>query len=144
MVFIVCWVVWYRCSNSTIINSDQVGEYLTIEERIAVIKLATMWDFSAIRQCSIDILRPMLFPDPARRFVLARQYGITSWLIPALNDLARREQPLTQTDVDTMGLEDVLKLAQEQHNYCSQCQGYVPKPRAHFNFAPAIRTIFGL
>ncbi|KAI0927742.1 hypothetical protein AcW1_005181 [Taiwanofungus camphoratus] len=97
----------------------QIGkeEILSADQWISVLKLADRWQFDAIRDDAIGTLRVMLNDSPAQRIALAQQYKIRDWFVPALNQLAQREEPLQERDVDQIGLAFVLKLAEVRESF---------------------------
>lgn len=88
---------------------------------MSALKLATMWSFETIRTTALDRLSTLLQDDPARRVVVANNYNVDGWLLPALNALAQRTEPLGVDDVVILGLDCVLRLARVREMYVPQC-----------------------
>lgn len=97
---------------------------LGAEEWISVLKLSTMWQFDFYRNRAIKELTRHLDNDPARRLVLAFGYNVGNWLIPALQSLAQREEPMRMEEVKLLGMERVLKICEVREHYHgnSSCQ----------------------
>lgn len=83
---------------------------LVLDEWVSVLKLSTMWEFTAIRQVALKELEGSNL-DAGQKYLLAQECGVDQWLVPALSALAARCDPLSEVDVDTFGLGCVLKLA---------------------------------
>jgi len=86
------------------------GLPLSVDEWTSVLKLSTKWEFRMLRLAAIDTLISLQI-GPVERIVLARQYDIRHWMAPALNELAKRPQPLGLEEGIRLGLETALKLA---------------------------------
>ncbi|KAI6110852.1 hypothetical protein EDD16DRAFT_1222875 [Pisolithus croceorrhizus] len=84
----------------------------TIEQWTSVLKLSTAWGFGEVRTAAIDALMALGVSD-IDKVVLARKYDIQSraWLLPALNELARRAEPIGFEEASRMGFDTALKLA---------------------------------
>ncbi|KAH9927031.1 hypothetical protein B0H21DRAFT_826507 [Amylocystis lapponica] len=132
---------------------------LTTDEWISVLKLAHMWQFDAIRTAAIRALSTSL-PDPLTRIVLARDYAVAEWLVPALNALAQRAAPLAMCDIDTLGWDYALRLAAVRETFpgdtpacgcvCFACERAHRADfrrtslRAEYDFTAQIRVAFAL
>ena len=77
----------------------------------SVLKLSTLWEFDELRKAAIDALSTALRNDPIDRVILSRQFGITTWLLPALNELAQRPESLTIEEANRLGIETALMIA---------------------------------
>ncbi|KAI6046753.1 hypothetical protein EDC04DRAFT_2887608 [Pisolithus marmoratus] len=98
----------------------------SIEQWTSVLKLSTLWSFEKLRQASMDALIKCGI-GAVDRIILSQQYHIKSWLLPALNELARRPEPITLEEAKRMGIEIALKLASVRERvtgYCSYCNRY--------------------
>jgi hypothetical protein len=113
-----------------------------------------MWSFEYIRVLAIDALDSVTM-DSLERADLAIRYNILEWLVPSLNALAQREKPLGQDDVNRLGLDTVLKMAEVREGLnrgetkCKFCfkpiQGIIaPHSRQSFDFTERIREVFRL
>ncbi|KAI5996619.1 hypothetical protein F5J12DRAFT_725567, partial [Pisolithus orientalis] len=88
------------------------GLDLDYDQRVSVLKLSTMWEFTGLRNAAIRYLDHPLRPlDPISKAELALQYNIEKWLLPALLVLARRSAPISIEEGRRIGFEDALKLA---------------------------------
>lgn len=84
----------------------------TIEQWTSVLKLSTAWGFEQVRTAAIDALMA-LGVSAIDRVVLGRKYDIQSreWLLPGLNELARRAEPIAFEEASQIGFDTALKLA---------------------------------
>ncbi|KAI6141519.1 hypothetical protein EDD17DRAFT_283365 [Pisolithus thermaeus] len=80
------------------------------EQWTSVLKLSTAWNFERLRQAAIDALTESGI-GAVDRAVLSQRYYIKNWLLPALNELARRPEPITLEEARRMGVDIALKLA---------------------------------
>jgi len=71
-----------------------------------------MWQFQQIRAIALEHM-PYTFVEisPVEKVALAFQYDIKQWLLPGLNQLAQRSEPVNVEDVQLLGLEVALKIA---------------------------------
>lgn len=83
----------------------------TLEEWIGILKLSKMWSFTRVQEFAIQQMEPMVAMRPLDKVALAQDYGITEWLVSGLLQLARREEPIGLADVQKLGLDTALKLA---------------------------------
>ncbi|KAI6027170.1 hypothetical protein EDC04DRAFT_168221 [Pisolithus marmoratus] len=98
----------------------------TIEQWMSVLKLSTAWGFEEVRTAAIDALMA-LGVSAIDRLVLGRKYDILSreWLVPALNELARRAEPIAFEEASQMGFDMALKLASVRERVAlSRTQSY--------------------
>jgi len=106
----------------------------TAAEWTSVLRLSTMWDFEAIRQAVIRRMSNMSI-ECVEKAVLALEYKVDNWLVPALNNLARRVEPITLAEMGRLGPELTLKMAavregvreggrvnMKGHGRCKNCQ----------------------
>ena len=128
----------------------------------SVLKLSTMWGFDGPRNAAIrhlDSLEPPI--DPIDKVVLAMQYEIKEWLLPALLKLAQRSEPISIEESRRIGLETAVKLASVREkvmltgssgSYCRYCcqsgrtliVGDRDPVAAQLDFTPVITTAFDL
>ncbi|KAI6046772.1 hypothetical protein EDC04DRAFT_1248639 [Pisolithus marmoratus] len=130
----------------------------SIEQWTSVLKLSTMWCFEKLRQASIDALAKSGI-GPVDKVALSHRYHIKDWLLPALNELARRPEPITTEEAKRMGIDIALKLAsirergavtaQSHCHYCSYRRnenitvGSCRDPRLqNCDFSDQIRSMF--
>ena len=77
-----------------------------------VMKLARMWEIDRIREFAIQNMPyEQVCKTSAEKVALAVQYDIQPWLLPGLNELAKRNEPLGNRDLELLGSEMVLKVA---------------------------------
>ena len=70
-------------------------------------RLSTMWEFTNARRLAIRKLKSI---DACKKIQLSREYDIEEWVLPALAELARRDQLLTVEEGNILGMETVIKL----------------------------------
>ncbi|KAJ3935942.1 MAG: hypothetical protein NXY57DRAFT_987734 [Lentinula lateritia] len=85
---------------------------LTFDEWTSVLKLSDMWCMDVVKEHAISTMSSLSGVDPVDKVVVARKYGITSWLAPTINAIIQRSQPWNERDVERLGLSTVLKLAE--------------------------------
>jgi hypothetical protein len=145
---------------------------LSPEEWKSVLKLTTAWQFSSVRETAIKHLSQSQEPDLIEKLILARRFHIDSWLVDTLNQIAKRETPLSAVDaerlVPVVGFEYFMKIVQVRestmdsgtataapHNfYCTYCgnnsscnKGLAlnqPTGRSQRDFTVTIRSVFDL
>jgi hypothetical protein len=111
-----------------------------------------MWEFGEIRKLAIGKLSQLII-DAVERVVIARDYHIVEWLIPSINVLAQRKEPMGVLDVSCLGWDYVLKIAEVresfsagvlQSDYCKDCRrfGFQHVSRENHKFEHVIRRVF--
>lgn len=75
---------------------------LACEEWISVLKLATVWDFAAVRTMAIGKLEEDVRKDPILKIILSKQYNIEDWFLPAVNAIAQRAHALDEADLERL------------------------------------------
>ena len=71
-----------------------------------------MWQFQQICTIALENLPyRSVEKSPTEKVALAFQYDIKHWLLPGLNQLAQRSEPINVADVQLLGLEVALKIA---------------------------------
>ncbi len=120
-----------------------------MEEWILVLKLTTMWQFQSLCRVALDKLKlylPHLNEDPVRWLCLARQYDVEEWLLPSLRALARRRQAIQLEEVELLGVETVVKVAEVRESFRG-CTGegdvHRVRSRHHAQFTTEIKRLFG-
>ncbi|KAI6140400.1 hypothetical protein BKA82DRAFT_4178869 [Pisolithus tinctorius] len=106
-----------------------------IEQWTSVLKLSTAWSFEKLRQASIDALIESGI-GAVDRVVLSQQYDIKGWLLPALNELAKRPEPITLEEANQMGVDIALKLASVRERVtvetnCSTSRVHIASARSY-------------
>ncbi|KAH7890554.1 hypothetical protein F5I97DRAFT_1940329 [Phlebopus sp. FC_14] len=128
------------------------------EQWTSVLKLSALWMLEQVRQIAINALASVDL-TAVERLVLAMEYDITDWFIPAVNDIARRPEPIGMEDVNHLGVEVALKIAavreqltfkvvQEHSKSRKPFHVYEftvgPRHAQNLDFTPCIRDIFNL
>jgi len=125
-----------------------------------------MWQFQQIRTMALENL-PYLFIEksPVEKVALAFKYDIKQWLVPGINQMAQRSEPINVEDVQLLGLEVALKIAavreslvfeppQSLYGFFDPSSPTSPGPVDHIasstrnasdvDFTPTIKKIFEL
>lgn len=83
-----------------------------VDDWLCVLKLARLWQFDKLYERATEQLPYDKVPKSAvEKVALAFDYDLREWLVPGLNDLARRPEPMTKKDVELLGIECALKVA---------------------------------
>jgi len=110
--------VRYHCALSqtlrvlTVISKLNNSEYAisTLEDWTSVLRLASLWEFPRVREHAIKKLSK-LDMSPTHKISIARQFHVPGWELPALNQLVQRPEPMNMDDVQSLGIDTVLKLS---------------------------------
>jgi hypothetical protein len=113
---------------------------LSADEWKSVLKLASAWEFPALRDAAIEQLSKVKELDLIEKLIIAVRFHIDAWVVDTLNALAKRDAPIGIADAERLlpvvGLEYVLKIGQVRedgtgvnasavvpaHNYsCAYC-----------------------
>jgi hypothetical protein len=93
---------------------------MTWQQWASVLKLSTMWGFHAVRQKAITNIASSAI-DPVDKIILSKKHDVSAWLVPTLNQLAQREQPLIIEDAQRLsqvaGWEFSLQLGHVRETY---------------------------
>ncbi|KAJ3739171.1 hypothetical protein DFH05DRAFT_1453874 [Lentinula detonsa] len=95
---------------------------LSFSEWTSVLKLADMWCMDVVKEHAIATMNRISKVDPLDKVVVARKYGVDSWLVPSFNALLRRSKPWDEQDVERLGLSTVLKLVELRDRLRPQSQ----------------------
>ncbi|KAI6146765.1 hypothetical protein BKA82DRAFT_145948 [Pisolithus tinctorius] len=145
------------------------GLDLDCDQWISVLKLSTMWEFVGLRNAVIQHLDiPSELVDPIDKVVLALQYNIREWLLPAFLALAQRPALISIEEGRRIGFENALKLASvreklrlemvveeftftykdrtrtQQYSTRRLVLGDRDKEAENLGYTPFIREVFGL
>ncbi|VDC02875.1 unnamed protein product [Peniophora sp. CBMAI 1063] len=90
------------------------------EQWVAVLKLSTLWRFSSVRSLALRYLTPLLAHAPLERLVIARAYGVDSWVDSAIQDLQLRDTPLCSDEVGQLARADVVLIARARERHAEQ------------------------
>ena len=75
-------------------------------------KLSQKWQLHQIHTIALEQLPySSIKKSLTEKVALAFQYDIKQWLLPGLNELAQRPEPIGVEDVQLLGLEVALKIA---------------------------------
>ena len=77
----------------------------------SVLKLSTMWGFDLLRDLAIRTMTELPGVSPVEKAALANEYKIDQWLLPALKELAQREEPISINEAHRLGWEMALQMA---------------------------------
>lgn len=121
-----------------------------MEEWVLILKLTTMWQFRGLRYVAISTLRSHLGKgDPVRWLSLARLYDVKEWMLPSLEALARRPKAVQLEEVESLGVETAIKMAEVRESYraCSgagynQYNNHILCTRDKYNFSAEIKRLF--
>jgi hypothetical protein len=109
-----------------------------------------MWAFDSIRKLAIVELSQFAL-DPINKYLVAREYAVTEWLVPTLNEMAQRAKPMTVEDAERLGLECVLKVAEVRESLVPRVYGrgsahlgVAQRGHLDLDFKDRIRHIFDL
>lgn len=120
---------------------------LTTEEWISVLKFASKWQFFEQRRTAIQNLTLHLNDgNPAQWVCLARQCKVGEWLLPSLEALARRGKAMQLEEVESLGVETVVKMAEVRESFRSCIGGtrfHWPQQRNQGDYSEAIKRLFG-
>ncbi|KZV61931.1 hypothetical protein PENSPDRAFT_692944 [Peniophora sp. CONT] len=112
----------------------------TQAEWTAVLKVAHLWNCSAIRTLAIHRLYPAFWVGHAfERLVLARKYAVDEWVEQALADLIERDAHLSSREIKQMLPEDIARVTGERERRARrQCPGmHMPVPPAEVSYTPS-------
>lgn len=91
-------------------------DIMTCTEWKSVLKLSTMWNFEVVRNLAIQSMSELPI-DAVEKAALAREYEIDEWLLPALNELAQREEPIGVEEALRLGMEQALRIAAVRESF---------------------------
>ena len=83
----------------------------------SVLKLSTMWSFDLLRDLAIRNMAELPGASPVEKAALANEYQIDQWLLPALNELAQREEPISINEAHRLGWEMALQMAAVRESF---------------------------
>jgi hypothetical protein len=115
-----------RLTDSVRVPRQHKPPALSSGQWVSVLKLSTTWNFRDIRKTAIRQLDDHARDDPILRLIVSRQFKISKWLIPAVNALARRVEPINHEDIrrlEVLGdlrstvLDLVLKIASVRERF---------------------------
>lgn len=122
-----------------------------LETWLPVVKLARMWGFNEVYKHAVENMPyQQICSTPTEKVAIAVKYDIKPWLIPALNELAKREEPLGIHDLELLGPEVALKVAAVRESltvgydreYCPVTSGVRRATRV--DFTSIIKRVFSI
>jgi hypothetical protein len=119
---------------------------MTCAEWKSVLKLSTMWNFDVLRDLAVKSMSELPI-DAVEKAALAREYDIDEWLLPALNELAQREDPIGVDEALRLGLEQAVKIAAVRESFIAWNEKVAFGPRGartQIDFTGRIRVIMGI
>ncbi|KAF5391754.1 hypothetical protein D9757_001731 [Collybiopsis confluens] len=85
---------------------------LSFSEWTSVLKLADMWCMEKVKSHAISTMDGLPDIDPVDKVVTARQFDIRSWLTPSFNEILRRPQSFSESDLERLGAPTFFLLLQ--------------------------------
>ncbi|KAF9053518.1 hypothetical protein BDP27DRAFT_650703 [Rhodocollybia butyracea] len=76
---------------------------LSFNEWVSVLKLADLWCMDAVKKHAMSTMCGLPDVDPVEKIVVARRYGIRSWLSPAFNAILRCDESLSERHLERLG-----------------------------------------
>ncbi|KAI6145016.1 hypothetical protein BKA82DRAFT_1002182 [Pisolithus tinctorius] len=113
------------------------------DEWISVLKLSRMWQMDDIQRAALGVLKrySTVEKSAAEKLALAMKYEIKDWIMPAIDELARRSEPISVEDAQILGLETALKVAAVRESTSERLRLAAGKKN---DFTPHINRIFNL
>ncbi|KAI6046298.1 hypothetical protein EDC04DRAFT_2598114 [Pisolithus marmoratus] len=88
---------------------------------IPVLKLSRMWQMEELHHAALSCLKySAIWKSVVEKLALALEYEIQHWIVPAVNELARRPQPISVEDTQVLGLETTSKVATVRERLISE------------------------
>lgn len=120
---------------------------MSFAEWTSVLKLSTMWNFEGLRSLAIQSMSGLPDNDAVEKAALAGEYQIDEWLLPALNELAQREEPISIEEARRLGWEVALQLSAVRESFIAWNEKMAfgaRGARPHIDFTGRIRTVMGI
>jgi len=121
-------------------------DIMTSTEWTSVLKLSTMWSFEDLRDLAIQAMTDLPI-DPIERAALADEFNVEEWLLPALNELAQREEPISVEEARRLGWERALQIAAVRESFVAWNEKIAFGPRGartQIDFTGRIRDILNI
>jgi len=97
--------------------SEKLVRSLVRKEWIHVLKLSTMWGLDDIRQMAIEKLSTGFGSDPIEKILLAKRYGVSSWLLDGYAQLVSQQAPLQMETLDSLDWKTKVSLLSLRDRY---------------------------
>ena len=119
-----------------------------------VVKLAHMWQFDAIHKYAVkNMPYNQICKTSAEKVGLAVHYDIQPWLLPGLDELAKRKEPIGNNDLEFLDPGLALKVAAVRESLATttdkSCDGYKiirltcgSRDASTVDFTSAIKRVF--
>lgn len=109
----------------------------TIDQWTIILKLAILWGFNTIYERAIDHLKDEV--SPVGRVILGQTYNLDfeSWILPVMNEIMRRKEPISLEEGRLLGLDMALRLASVRE------QISVPRLFSSYDIVPGSRPNVG-
>ncbi|KAF9243217.1 hypothetical protein BU15DRAFT_43324, partial [Melanogaster broomeanus] len=103
----------FKCLLEVLFTTNSFGlSWRSYEAWLSTVKLSHMWQFDEIYKVAIwGMSYKSVGKSAVEKVALAFQYDIKPWLLPGLNELAQRDEPIGLKDVELLGLDVALKVA---------------------------------
>jgi hypothetical protein len=95
-------------SLSQILRVAESPPLTTKAEWTSVLRLSHKWRFASMHALAVQRLSALT--TPVDRVVLGKRYGAGHWLKPAYQAICEREEWLSESEGERLGLQDVLKI----------------------------------
>jgi hypothetical protein len=105
-----------------------------------------MWSFENLRDLAIDNMSELSI-DPVERAALANEFHIDKWLLPALNELAQREEAIGIEEARRLGWETALQIAAVRESFIAWNEKVAFGPRGartQIDFTGRIRAVLDI
>jgi len=126
--------------------AKQLYPLKSLDEWTSVFKLAALWDMGDVMAEAIQNMTPLLEKQPAKQIKLSLEHGVAEWLVPGLNRLVQRAEPLNKEDVDLIGLDYALQIMtlREDCRYSSSSWSIQRRGEVPLDFAKEIQIRFNI
>ena len=81
-----------------------------VDDWKSVLNLSTMWEFSTLRDLSIEYLGKPGMLDPVSKMLLGMKYHITHWLISGCDQLLNRTEGPRAEEAEQLGTVVTIKI----------------------------------
>ncbi len=95
---------------------------LTTEEWLHVLELSTKWEMDTVRDQVIPKIYKTQKYLPHSLLTLGKRFDVEDWIFNGVDLLVRRARPLNAEDVQSIGMDEVLKIASIRE--CCNIGGY--------------------
>ncbi|KAF8331264.1 hypothetical protein F5887DRAFT_1081271 [Amanita rubescens] len=108
----------------------------TLDEWSSVFQLAALWDMEDVKEEAVEKMTPLLENQPAKQVKLSLEHDVGEWLIPGLQRLVQRAEPLNRDDFALIGLDYALKVMALREDCCYD--------RSYYRWAISKRGVAGV